>query len=221
MTAPARNATLRRMKTPPKTSVIIKPQPFLSPSNRRSAGRLQYGARMNSPRPWSYHQNANTVATSSARSALAIRLRSSVRCAISDIVACASRGGRRRRRRRVASVTVVRPERGGSAGAVGRAGLLGAGAELGGARLGDACLVLQLRGQVTAGRGRGGGDDLAADGRRGRRVLGAHVVVLHALHLALEDAQRAAERARGVRQLLVAEQQQDRQDDQADLQRAE
>src|SRR4051794_11887495 len=207
------------MKTPPKTSVMSRPQPFLSPSKRRSAGRLQYGARMNSPRPWAYHQNANTVATSSAKSALAMRLRSSVRCAISDIVACASRGGRRRRRR-VASVTVVRPARGGSARAVGRAGLLGAGAELGGAGLGDACLLLQLRRQVAGGR-RCGGDDLAADRRRGGGVLGADVVVLHALHLALEDAQRAAQRSGGVRQLLVAEQQQDRQDDQADLQRAE
>src|SRR4051794_29910481 len=159
------------MKTPPKTSVMSRPQPFLSPSKRRSAGRLQYGARMNSPRPWSYHQNANTVAISRARSALAMRLRSSVRCAISDIVASASRGGRRRRRR-VASVTVVRSERGGSAGAVGRAALLGAGAELGGARLGDPCLLLELRRQVTGGR-RSGSHDLTADGRGLRGVLGA------------------------------------------------
>src|SRR6476619_7075760 len=147
---------------------------------------------MNSPRPWSYHQNASAVATSSARSAFATRLRSSVRCAISDIVASASRGGRRRRRR-VPSVTGVLPGPGGSAGAVGRARLLGPGAELRGASLGDACLVLELRGQVTGGRrrrgARGGGDDLAADRRRLGGVTRADVVVLHALHLALEDAQ--------------------------------
>src|SRR3954470_3516567 len=148
---------------------------------------------MNSPRPWSYHQNAIAVPISSARSAFATRLRSSVRCAISDMVACASRGGRRRRRR-VASVTVVRPERGGSAGAVGRAALLGAGAELGGAHLGDPRLLLELRGQVTGGRRRGG-DEPASDGRGLRCVLRADVVVLHALHLALEDAQRSTERA--------------------------
>src|SRR5689334_9849098 len=110
---------------------------------------------MNSPRPWSYHQNATAVPISSARSAFAMRLRSSVRCAISDMVAWASRGGRRRRRR-VASVTVVRLERAGSASAVGRAGLLGAGAELGGVRLGDPRLLLQAGGQVTGGRRRRG-----------------------------------------------------------------
>src|SRR5215208_4896741 len=141
---------------------------------------------MNSPRPWSYHQKATAVATRSATSAFAMRLRSSVRCAINDIVASGSRGGRRRRMRDAepAWVTVVLPGRGGSAGgAVGRAGLLGSGPELGGARLGRVA-----RAEPPA---------------RG-------VVVLHALHLALEDAQRATERARGVRQLLVAEQQQDR-----------
>src|SRR3954451_17706993 len=109
---------------------------------------------MKSPSPWSYHQNATPVATSSARSALATRLRSSVRCAISDIVASGSRGGRRRRTRgaRPASVTVVLPGAGGSAVAVGRAALLGAGAELGAARLGDPRLLVQLRGQVSTGR---------------------------------------------------------------------
>src|SRR5215213_4816826 len=119
---------------------------------------------MKSPRPWSYHQKATAVATSSASSAFAMRLRSSVRCAISVIVAWASRGGRRRRTRdpRPASLTVVLPGRGGSAGAVGRAGLLGAGAELGGAGLGDPGLLVQLRGQVIARRGRGAGD-LTAD----------------------------------------------------------
>src|SRR4051812_20138475 len=153
---------------------------------------------MNSPRPWSYHQNAIAVPISSARSAFATRLRNSVRCAISDMVACASRGGRRRRRR-VASVTVVRPERAGSAGAVGRARLLGAGAgaELGGTRLGDPRLLLQARGQVTGGRGRLRGDDLAPDRGLGG-VLRPDVVLLHALHLALEDAQRATQRTGGV-----------------------
>src|SRR3954464_7281621 len=180
---------------------------------------------MKSPSPWSYHQNATPVATSRARSAFATRLRSSVRCAISDIVASGSRGRRRRRTRgpRPASVTVVLPGAGGSAVAVGRAALLGAGAELGGARLGDPCLLVQLRAQVTAGRrrGRGGGNDLAPDGSDRGGVLGADVVVLHALHLALEDAQRAAQGSRRVRQLLVTEEQQDGQDDQADLHRAE
>src|SRR6476469_4439607 len=113
---------------------------------------------MKSPRPWSYHQKATAVATRRARSALAIRLRSSVRCAISDIVASASRGGRRRLRR-VPSVTVALSGTGGSAGAVGRAALLGTGAEFGGAGLGDPCLLLELRGQVAGRRG-GGGDDL-------------------------------------------------------------
>src|SRR4051794_3937606 len=132
---------------------------------------------MNSPRPWSYHQKATAVATSSARSDFATRLRSSVRWAISDIVAWASRGGRRRRPRGpwAPSVTVVLPGRGGSAGAVGRAGLLGAGAELGGAGLGDPGLLVQLRAQITAGR-RGGGDDLAADGGRLGGVLRTHRV---------------------------------------------
>src|SRR6476620_633001 len=119
---------------------------------------------MNSPRPWSYHQNAIAVATRRATSALAMRLRSSVRCAISDIVASASRGGRRRRLR-VGWFTVVRLELGGSVGAVGRAALLGAGAELGGAGLGDPRLLLEAGGQI-AGVRRGGGDDLAADRRR-------------------------------------------------------
>src|SRR3954469_14469478 len=173
---------------------------------------------MKSPSPWSYHQNATAVATSRARSAFATRLRSSVRCAISDIVASGSRGGRRCRTRgpRPASVTVVLPGAGGSAVAVGRAALLGAGAELGGARLGDPRLLVQLRGQVTAGRrrGRGGGDDLAPDGSDGGGVLGADVVVLHALYLTLEDAQRAPQGSRRVRQLLVTEEQQDRQKDQ-------
>src|SRR3954467_12441654 len=169
---------------------------------------------MNSPRPWSYHQNAIAVPTSSASSAFATRLRSSVRCAISDIVACASRGGRRRRRR-VASVTVVRLERAGSAGAVGRAAPLGLGAELGGARLGDPRLLLEARRQVTGGRRGCGGDDLAADGGLGG-VLRADVVVLHALHLALEDAQRATQPPGGIGQLLVAaeDQQGDHEDDQ-------
>ncbi len=48
----------------------------------------------------------------------------------------------------------------------------------------------------------------------GRLVV--HVVVLHPFHLALEDAQGPAQRAGSVGQLLVAEQQQDRQEDEAD-----
>src|SRR5919107_1865309 len=175
---------------------------------------------MKSPRPCSYHQNATAVATSSASSALAIRLRSSVRCATSVIVAAGSRGGRRRRRRpdrRGGSLTVVPGE--GSAGAVGRTGLRGTRPQLGGSgfrgpRLGLEGLALAV------GRGRRREDLTAHRGRLGG-VLGADVVVLHALHLALEDAQRAAEGARGVRQLLVTEEQQDGQDDQADLHRAE
>src|SRR5689334_19842827 len=115
---------------------------------------------MNSPRPWSYHQKAIAVATSSASSALAIRLRSSVRCAISDIVASESRGGRRRRRRGP-SVTVVLSGRGGSARAVGRACLLGAGTQLRGTRLGDPRLLEQPGAVVAHGRRRR--DDLAAD----------------------------------------------------------
>src|SRR5829696_5361731 len=118
---------------------------------------------MNSPRPCSYHQKETAVAISRASRALATRLRSSVRWATSDMVASASRGARRRRSR--GPLTVVLPGAGGSAGAVGRAGLLGAGAQLGRVRLGGAGLLVQLSGQVTAGRrgGGGGGDDLAAD----------------------------------------------------------
>src|SRR5215207_9838159 len=178
---------------------------------------------MKSPRPWSYHQKAMAVATSSASSALAMRFRSSVRWATRVIVAAGSRGARRRRNRgpRPCSVTVVLPGREASAGAVGRAGLVRAGAGLG-----DPGLLVQLRGQVAGRAGgrrrrRRRGHDLATQGGGLGGVLGADVVVLHALHLALEDAQRAAQRAGGVRQLLVAEEQQDRQDDQADLQRAE
>src|SRR5919107_3000688 len=101
---------------------------------------------MNSPRPCSYHQKETAVAISRASRALATRLRSSVRCAISDMVAAASRGARRRRSR--GPLTVVLPGTAGSAGAVGRAGLLGPGACLGRARLGDARLLVQLRRQV-------------------------------------------------------------------------
>src|SRR4051794_37381200 len=159
------------MNTPPNTSVISSPQPLLSPPKRRCGSSPQYGARMNSPRPWSYHQKAIAVATSSARSALAMRLRSSVRCATRVIVASASRGGRRRRTRgrRPGSVTVVLPGTVASAGAVGRAGLVRPGAELGGADLGDPGLLVQLRGQVV---GRGGG----ARRRRGR---GRHDLAAH------------------------------------------
>src|SRR5215218_1892661 len=161
---------------------------------------------MKSPRPWSYHQKAMAVATSSASSALAMRFRSSVRWATRVIVAAGSRGARRRRNRgpRPCSVTVVLPGREASAGAVGRAGLVRAGAELGGAGLGDPGLLVQLRGQVAGRAGgrrrrRRRGHDLAAQGGGLGGVLGADVVVLHALHLALEDAQRAAQRAGGVR----------------------
>src|SRR3954453_19803966 len=123
---------------------------------------------MKSPRPWSYHQKAIAVPTSRASSALATRLRSSVRCAISAMVAAASRGWRRRRSR--GPLTVVLPGAGGSAGAVGRRGLLGPGPQLRRVRLGEAALLDQLGGQVAVGgRRRGGGrDDLAAD-RRGLR----------------------------------------------------
>src|SRR5688500_3737067 len=168
---------------------------------------------MNSPSPCSYHQNDTAVATSSASRAFAMRLRNSVRWATSVIVRSGSRGVRRRRPRSPpgAWLTVVLLGGGESAGAVGRARLLGV-----------AGLLAQPGGQVTVGRG---GHDLAPQRRGPGGVLGPDVrtgvVVLHALHLALEDPQRAAERARGVRELLVAEEQQDGQDDQADLQRAE
>src|SRR3954454_19018366 len=107
---------------------------------------------MNAPSPCSYHQNANAVPISRNSSDLAMRLRSSVRCAMSVIVACGSRGARRRRNRdrRWASLTVVLPRTGGSEGAVARAGLLGAGAQLGGAGLRDPRLLVQLRRQVAA-----------------------------------------------------------------------
>src|SRR3954453_21205580 len=180
---------------------------------------------MKSPRPCSYHQNETAVATRRASSERAIRLRSSVRCATRVIVAAASRGGLRRRARGAwpASLTVVLSGTEGSARAVVRAGLIGAGAELGGADLGGPGLLVQLGGQVTAGGADGRSD--AAHGRGLCGVLGtdvlARIVVLHALHLALEDAQRTTEGPCGVRQLLVTEEQQDGQDDQYEFRRAE
>src|SRR4051794_29921582 len=164
---------------------------------------------MNSPRPCPYHQKAIAEAIRKASSDLAMRLRSSVRCAMSVIVAWASRGARRRRGRRLAcSVTVLLPGGGRSARPLADALLVRAGTQGGGARLGQAGLLDQLRREVTGGgAGRGAGrcgrrDDLGADRCGGRRVLGADVVVLHAFHLALEDPQRPADRAGGVGQLL-------------------
>src|SRR5690348_12934450 len=155
---------------------------------------------MKVPSPCWYHQNATPPATRTASRALAMRLRSSVRCATSDIVASGSRGGRRRRR---GCVTGCLPARGrsarplggrrrrgarggggglrrgglgggglGGAGLLG-AGLLGAGAQLGGAGLGGPCLLRQPGGQlgVRGGRAAGGCHDLAADRRRGRGLL--------------------------------------------------
>src|SRR3954447_5428542 len=119
---------------------------------------------MKSPRPCSYHQKATAVASSRAKSALATRLRSSLRWATRLILASGSRGARRRSRGpRPGSLTVVQLE--GSARPVERAGLVGAGPQLGGACLRDTGLLVQLRGQVTGRRGLRGGDDLAADGR--------------------------------------------------------
>src|SRR3954468_23039607 len=176
---------------------------------------------MKSPRPCSYHQKATAVASSRASSALATRLRSSLRWATRLILASGSRGARRRRSRgpRPGSLTVVLLE--GSARPVERAGLVGAGPQLGGTCLRDTGLLVQLRAQVTGRRGLRGGGDLAADGRGGGGVAGAHVVLLHALHLALEDAQGAAQGAGCVGELLVSEEQQDREHDQAALHRAE
>src|SRR5688572_33340561 len=108
---------------------------------------------MNSPRPCSYHQKETAVAMSSASSALKMRLRSSVRWATRVIVAWASRGWRRLRIRDLRPSSVMfglsraLPGAGGSELAVGRAGLLGAGARLGRAGLGDPGLLVQLRGQ--------------------------------------------------------------------------
>src|SRR5688572_20063879 len=122
---------------------------------------------MKSPSPCSYHQKATAVATSSASRAFAMRLRSSVRCAMSVIVACGSRRALRRRTRtpRPAPLTVVLPGAWGSARSVDRAVLVGAGPELG-----RAGLVLQLGGQVT-GRRRTWGQ-LTADRRHLGGVLG-------------------------------------------------
>ena len=153
-----------------------------------------------------------------------MRLRSSVRWATSDIVAAASRGGRgaapRPRpaaHRRPAWVRVG--QRGPSAARVCSARARSSAARASATRASSCSWAVRSPSADVAG----------VAGRRSRRgpawsraaSLLADVVVLHALHLALEDAQRAAERARGVGQLLVAEEQQDRQDDQADLQRAE
>src|SRR4051812_15498501 len=222
ITIPAMNAILSRISAPPKTSVtssLQSPADPPVPSARLSAGIEQYGARMKAPSPWSYHQKQNAVATTMNSSAIATRLRSSRRCAIRLIVAAASRGGRRRR----PGLLTVGPSPGErSAATVGHVRLVGAGPQLGGAGLGRARLGLgglgrELGGQVTGGR-RG----LRSDHGGGRGgVLPADVVVLHALHLALEDPQRAADRAGGVGQLLVPEEQQDGEDDQNDLRSAE
>src|SRR4051794_19575079 len=216
-TIPAMNAILSRISAPPKTSVTSSAQsPEDEPvsSARLSAGIEQYGARMNAPSPWSYHQKHTAVATSTNNSASATRLRSSRRCAIRLIVAAGSRGGRRRRPGLV-TVGPNREERSGAA--VGDARLIGAGPQLRGTGLGGACLRLGRLGRQRGGQVAGGWRRLRGDhGSRGRRRLGAHVVVLHALHLALEDAQRAPQRTAGVGQLLVPEQQQDSQDDQTD-----
>ena len=128
-----------------------------------------------SPSPCSYHQKETAVATSSASRALAMRLRSSVRCAM-RVVACGSRGALRRHRHtpRPASLTVVLPGEWGSARTVDRAGLLGAGTQLGGAELRRPGLVLVLGGQVGVLGQRGGelaraGVTVAASCRRRRR----------------------------------------------------
>src|SRR4051794_23923057 len=106
---------------------------------------------MNSPRPCSYHQKDTAVAISRASSALAMRLRSSVRWATRLIVASGSRACRRRRSLgRPPSLTGAYLARR-SAGAVGRAALLRAGPQLGGARLGGAGLLFQSGAQVIAG----------------------------------------------------------------------
>ena len=188
---------------------------------------------MNSPRPCSYHQKPPRWPRSSASSALKIRLRSSVRWATRVIVAAASRGARRRRSRGLRPPRSVRPCPMSRA----RSGRVRAGCRpRGTARRAPAprrraprrsrasscsCAVRSpLAGASAATISPRSG--VLARPWRGRpcgRLAG--VVVLHALHLALEDPQRAAERAGGVRQLLVAEQQQDHQDDRDDLQRAE
>src|SRR3954447_17036377 len=219
-TTPTMKLIFSRISAPPKTSVTSSSQsPLLPvPSARRSLSSPQYGARTNSPSPCSYHQKATAVPIRMNSSAMPTRLRSSRRWPIRLIVAAASRSGRRVRREldRPAVVTGGRSTAVRSAALVRGAGLLGAGPGLGGAglRRGGLGLVVDRPG---GDRRCGRRQDLAGDrGGRGL-VLGADVVVLHALHLALEDPERAAEGARGVRQLLVAEQQQDGEDDQADL----
>ena len=137
---------MRRMKTPPKTSVISRPQPAVL---RRCSGGCPgaaVGARMNSPEaavvpPGRGHDGQPRGASS----ALAIRLRSSVRWATSVMVACGSRraGGARAAAHRRPHSPSSCPERG-SEGAVARAGLIGAGPRLGRARLGEARLLVQL-----------------------------------------------------------------------------
>src|SRR3954451_3496566 len=160
ITMPARKAIFSRISAPPNTSVtssLQSPAEPPVPRARLSAGIEQYGARMNAPSPWSYHQKQTAVATRTNSNASATRLRSSRRCAIRLIVAAASRGGRRRRRGRSASVTVLPLSRERSGAGVGHARLLGAGPQLRGAGLGRARLGLgglgrQVGGQVAGGR---------------------------------------------------------------------
>src|SRR3954470_19908777 len=150
---PAMKATFSRISAPPNTSVTSSrqsPEVEPVPSARLSAGIEQYGARMNVPSPWSYHQKQNAVAIARTSSTSAIRLRSSRRCAIRLIVAAGSRGGRFFRPG-LLTVGPLPGER--SAATVGHARLLGPGAQLRGAGLGRARLRLgglgrQLRGQV-------------------------------------------------------------------------
>src|SRR4051812_39341553 len=166
-TIPAMKAILSRIRAPPKTSVTSSAQsPVLEPvpSARLSAGIEQYGARMNTPRPWSYHQKQNAVATRTTSNATATRLRNSRRCAIRLIVAAGSRGARRR------PALTAAPPGNGSGGGVGDGG--GGGTRprprLGSPDLGGARLGLPLGGPRV--------DDLAGHDRRRRGVR----VVLHA-----------------------------------------
>src|SRR3954463_9506238 len=190
ITMPARKAILSRISAPPNTSVMSRAQSDPDPPSARcEEGTAQYGARMNAPSPWSYHQKQTAVATATNSTASATRLRNSRRCAIRVIVASGSRGGRRLR----PDVLTGEPSWGYRSGAtVGHAGLVRPRAQLGraglqGARLGLGGLGGVLGGQVGRRRRGGRRDGVGAHRRGGRGVLGAHVVVLHALHLALED----------------------------------
>ena len=133
-------AIFSRMSTPPKTSVTSSPQsPLLPlPPYAQVGGQVAVGRPDELTQAVLVPPERDRGADQQRQQRLARRgCAARVRCAISVIVACGvARGAGVRRRAPAAGLGHRRrcPERVGQRGAVGRAGLLGAGPELGGAR---------------------------------------------------------------------------------------